>query len=61
MKNTPFMSVADAATATGLSQKFLRSGCKAGTIPHIMSGRCIKINVPALLRQLGVTDEREDE
>ena len=54
MKNTPFLKIEDAATVTGLSQYFLRAGCKSGTIPHIRSGRVYLINVPALLEQLGV-------
>ena len=54
---TPFLKVKDAATATGLSQKFLRDGCRAGTIPYIKSGRVIYINVAALLRDLGATAE----
>ena len=58
---TPFMNVKDAARVTGLSEcnlrKQLKEGnlrkqLKEGNIPHIMSGRCIRINVPALLRQM---------
>ena len=49
---TPFMNVKDAARATGLSQYYLRNELAKGTIPHIKSGRCIFINVPALLRQM---------
>lgn len=55
----PFQTIKNAATTTGLSQHYLRAGVKAGTVPHVKSGRCIKINVPALLRQLGVTVEGE--
>ena len=51
--DTPFMNVKDAARATGLSEYYLRKELAKGTIPHIMCGRFIKINVPALLRQLG--------
>jgi len=50
--DTPFMSVQDAARAVGLSEYYLRHELAKGNIPHIMCGRCIKINVPALLRQL---------
>jgi hypothetical protein len=50
--DTPFMKIPDACRATGLSQYFLRKGCKEGTIPHIMSGRVYFINVPKLLEQL---------
>lgn len=55
--NTPFQKIADASRTTGLSQYFLRSGCKAGTIPHIKSGGVYYVNVPALLLQLGVPTE----
>ena len=44
----------DAARATGLSEYYLRKELAKGTIPHLKSGRCIMINVPALLLQLGV-------
>ena len=50
---TPFQKIGDACKSTGLSQYYLRSGCKAGTIPHIKSGSTYYVNVPALLRQLG--------
>jgi len=53
---TPFMSVDDACRVTGLSRYYLRNGCRAGTIPHIKSGRAIYINVPALLKTLGVPE-----
>ena len=49
--STPFMNVRDAARATGLSEYYLRKELAKGTIPHLKSGR---INVPALLVQLGV-------
>lgn len=48
------MNVRNAARATGLSEYYLRKELAKGTIPHLKSGRCIMINVPALLVQLGV-------
>ena len=42
---TPFMSIKDTCQATGLSQFYLRRGCKDGTIPHIKSGTKFFINV----------------
>ena len=57
-KTTPFMKIPDACRVTGLSQYYLRNGCKAGTIPHVMSGRVYFINVPKLLEQLGVEDKK---
>lgn len=55
--SAPFQSIADAARITGLSRYYLRTGCKSGDIPHILSGKKYLINVPALLKKLGVTDK----
>ena len=52
MQNTTFMKIEDACKATGLSQYYLRSGCKNGTVPHVKSGKVYYVNVPALLRNL---------
>ena len=49
---TPFMKIAGASRATGLSQFYLRQGCKDGSIPHIKSGTVYLVNVNKLLRQL---------
>ena len=48
----PFQKIPEACRTTGLSQYYLRKGCKAGTIPHIRSGPTYYINVPELLRRL---------
>lgn len=48
----PFQKIAEACKTTGLSQYFLRQGCKDGTIPHVKSGGVYYINVPALLKTL---------
>ena len=53
----PFQGIAQACKTTGLSMYFLRKGCKDGTVPHIKSGSTYMINVPALLRKLGVFEE----
>lgn len=62
-QTTPFMKIGAASKVTGLSQYFLRQGCKNGTIPHIVSGErgggTYYINVPALLRQLDEEAEQE--
>lgn len=50
----PFMKIKDACAVTGLSQFALRRGVRDGTIPHIRSGPTYYVNVPALLKQLGV-------
>lgn len=50
--NIPFLKIKDASKVTGLSQYFLRRGCRAGTVPHVRSGTVYLVNIPALLRQL---------
>lgn len=52
-QDTPFQKIPDACATTGLSQYFLRAGCKDGTVPHIKSGGTYYINIPALLKKLG--------
>lgn len=54
---TPFVSLEEAATITGLSQYYLRQGCRNGTTPHIRCGTSYKVNLPMLLDQLGVPYE----
>jgi hypothetical protein len=56
--STPFVSLEKAATITGLSQYYLRQGCRNGTTPHIRCGTSYKINLPKLLDELGVPYER---
>lgn len=58
---TPFMKIGDACRVTGLSQYYLRKGCKEGSIPHLKVGQNgpYLINVPALLEQLGVPFQYE--
>ena len=51
--SAPFQKIPDACRITGLSQYYLRQGCKAGTVPHVKSGPTYYINVPALLEKLG--------
>ncbi len=51
-KTTPFQKIPDACKTTGLSQYYLRRGCKDGSIPHVKNGTVHLINVPKLLRQL---------
>lgn len=54
MNHPPFLKIKDAAKVTGLSQHYLRNGCKDGSIPHIKSGTVYFVNVSALLKQLGI-------
>ena len=51
-ENPPFQKIPDACRTTGLSQYYLRKGCRSGNIPHIRSGPTYYINVPELLRML---------
>jgi hypothetical protein len=50
--NKRFQTIQDAGRTTGLSQYFLRRGCRDGTIPHIKSGKKFLINVPLLIEQM---------
>lgn len=54
----PFQKIAEACKTTGLSQYYLRQGCKSGLIPHIKSGGVYYINVPALMETLGTRQEK---
>lgn len=48
----PFMRIPEVSKVTGLSQYFIRTGCKDGSIPHIMCGNNYLINVPQFLKKL---------
>jgi len=48
----PFLTIEKACEVTGLSQFYLRNGCKNGEVPCIRSGRVYMVNLPALLRKL---------
>lgn len=52
MPTVPFQKIAEACKTTGLSQYYLRQGCKDGTIPLVKSGGVYYINIPALLKTL---------
>lgn len=54
-KDAPFQIISNASAITGLSQTFLRRGCRDGSVPHIKSGTTYYVNVPALLKKLEVT------
>lgn len=49
---TPFQKIPEACKTTGLSQYYLRKGCKDGSIPHVRSGQTYYVNVPELLEKL---------
>ena len=50
----PFLSIAETARITGLSQTYLRKGVRAGEIQHIMSGTKYMVNLPAFFSSLGL-------
>lgn len=57
----PFQKIADACWTTGLSQFFLRKGCRDGSVPHVRSGRTYYIDVPALLEKLSINSSGEGD
>ena len=57
MKNAPFQKISEAVKTTGLSAYYLRRGCKDGTVPCVQSGGVYYVNVPLLLKQLGVPND----
>ena len=48
----PFMKIHEACNATGLSQFFLRRGCKDGSIPCVKSGTVYYIDMEKLMEKL---------
>lgn len=59
-KTKIFMTLNEACRETGLSVYYLRSGCKAGTVPHTMSGNRYLVNVPLLIERLNEESRRVD-
>ena len=51
-----FASIKDACRRTGLSQCFLRSGCKDGSVPCIKAGNKYMIDLVAFSRRLDGLD-----
>lgn len=47
-----FQNIAHACRTTGLSQYYLRNGCKAGTVPHVKQGRVYMVDVKRLYEVL---------
>ena len=52
MSMTKYMSVREAARATGIAESLIRSKIKQNAIPGFYSGRKFVINVPAFLASL---------
>lgn len=50
--NKMFQSINAAADISGLSKKFIRAGCKDGSIPHIRVGTDYRVNMPLFLEKL---------
>ena len=58
--SAPFQTIPNATRLTGLSQRYLRDGCKSGLVPHVRVGTVFLVNVPALLKSLeAATDGKE--
>ena len=51
-QNALFQSIRGAAEITGLSTRYIRDGCRAGTIPHIMAGNDYRVNMALFLSDL---------
>lgn len=47
-----YQSIEHACRTTGLSQYYLRNGCKSGAVPCIKCGRVYMIDVPGLYKAL---------
>lgn len=52
MNEKPFLKIADASAATGLSSHFLRAGCRNGSVPCVKSGTTYYVDVASLLAKL---------
>lgn len=48
----PYQGIPGASRISGLSRGFIRDGCKAGTIPHLMVGGEYRICMSLFLQQL---------
>lgn len=53
-----FASIKEASRITGLSQYFIRAGCRAGTIPHIMCGNRYKVDLQRMQDHLDSQTEK---
>lgn len=47
-----FQTISEAARTTGLSQYYIRRGCRDGSIPNIRAGSKFMVNVPLLLERM---------
>ncbi len=53
----PFQTVKEAVRTTGLSEHFIRSGIKEGTVPFVQSGKKFFVNIPKLLERLNAVTQ----
>lgn len=53
----PFQKIPEACKTTGLSQHFLRKGCRDGSIPCVRSGTTFYVNVPLLIEKLNAIQQ----
>lgn len=58
--NQVFQKIRDAAATTGLSQFFLRQGCRDGSVPCVKSGKTYFVDVEALIEKLRSKNERSN-
>lgn len=57
-RDAPYQSPRNAAYITGLSLRYIRDGCRSGTIPHIRVGSDFRVNMPLFLERLRVESLR---
>lgn len=58
MKDTVCKTIAQTAKDTGLSQSYIRAGCKNGSIPCVMIGNKYMINYPLFIDQINAQSVR---
>lgn len=51
-RNAVLQPIKAAAAITGLSQKYLRTGCRTGQIPHLKIGGDYRICMPEFIAQI---------
>lgn len=54
-----YMTIRETSEYTGLSQHYIRLGCRSGAIPHMRAGNKYLINVPAMLDMLRTINDKE--
>lgn len=50
--SAPYQNINNTSKISGMSRDYVRKGCKAGKIPHVMSGGVYMIHVPKFLEML---------